>query len=72
MWLLSGTDIRLSNIEFAEAAAALLCLPSPLCADKIGCRVGDKRVDQGGCYYGGGLVEDGWRKKHDNIKLFLS
>ena len=70
MWLLSGPDIRLSNIEFAEAAAALLCLPSPLCADKIGCRVGDRRVDQGGCYCT--MVGYGWRKKHDNIKLFLS
>ena len=60
MWLLAGPgpDTRLSNMEFAEAAAALLCLPSPVCADKIGCRVGDRRVDLASCYYGGGRVED--------------
>ena len=75
MWLLSGPgpDTRLSNMEFAEAAAVLLCLPSPVCADKIGCRVGDRRVDLYGDQVQAATMEgDGWRTRHDNIKLFLS
>ena len=75
MWLLSGPgpDTRLSNMEFAEAAAALLCLPSPVCADKIGCRVGDRRVDMYGDQVQAATMEgDGWRTRHDNIKLFLT
>ena len=37
-WLLAcpGTDTRLTNKEFAEAAAANLCLPSPACAARVG------------------------------------
>ena len=75
MWLLSGPgpDTRLSNMEFSEAAAALLCLPSPVCADKIGCRVGDRRVDLYDDQVQAATMEgDGWRTRHDNIKLFLT
>ena len=32
--------LKLILTGFAEAAAALLCLPSPACADRIGCEVG--------------------------------
>ena len=37
-WLLAcpGQDTRLSNKEFAEAAAANLCLHSPACSARIG------------------------------------
>ena len=49
-WLLAlpAGDTCLSSPVFAEAAAALLCLPSPACADKIGSVVGNRRVDQYG------------------------
>jgi hypothetical protein len=49
-WLLAlpAGDTCLSSPVFAEAAAALLCIPSPACADKIGYEVGDRRVDQFG------------------------
>ena len=46
-WLLAlpGSESGLDSQVFAEAPAALLCLPSPACSDKIGCRVGDRTVD---------------------------
>ena len=49
-WLLAlpAGDTCLSSPVFAEAAAALLCLPSPACADRIGCEVGKRRVDKYG------------------------
>ena len=58
---------------FAEAAAALLCLPSPACADRIGCEVGKRRVDKFGDQVQAARVEgDNWRKSYDSIKLMLS
>ena len=46
-WLLAlpAGDTCLNSPVFAEAAAALLCLPSPACADRIGCEVGKRRVE---------------------------
>ena len=74
-WLLAlpAGDTCLSSPVFAEAAAALLCLPSPACADRIGCEVGKRRVDKYGDQVQAARVEgDNWRKRHDSIKLMLS
>ena len=66
-------DTCLSGPVFAEAAAALLCLPSPACADMIGCEVGKRRVDKFGDQVQAARVEgDNWRKRHDSIKVMLS
>ena len=74
-WLLAlpAGDTCLSSPVFAEAAAALLCLPSPACADRIGCEVGKRRVDKYGDQVQAARVErDNWRKRHDSIKMMLS
>ena len=75
-WLLAlpAGDTCLSSPVFAEAAAALLCLPSPACADKIGCEVGNRRVDQYGdqVQAARGVEGDDWRKRHDSMKMMLS
>ena len=75
-WLLAlpAGDTSLSSPVFAEAAAALLCLPSPACADKIGCEVGNRRVDQYGdqVQAARGVEGDDWRKRHDSMKMMLS
>ena len=74
-WLLAlpAGDTCLSSPVFAEAAAALLCLPSPACADRIGCEVGKRRVDKFGDQVQAARVEgDNWRKRHDSIKMMLS
>ena len=63
----------MSNAEFAEAMAALLCLPSPACADRIGQTVvGQTKV----CKYGDSVVNaamrgDGLRRRHDAIKMCI-
>ena len=63
----------LSNEEFSEATAALLCRPSPACASRVGERFGrGKVIDQWGdevvnCTMQG----DGWRRRHDALKLLL-
>ena len=64
----------MSNSEFAEAFAALLCLPSPACAPRLGQQVvGQARVDR----YGDAVVNarmrgDGFRRRHDSIKMGIS
>ena len=40
-----GPNSSLSSPIFAEALATLLCLPSRVCADRLGERVGGSRVD---------------------------
>ena len=75
VWLLClpGPAGVLSNEEFSEAAAALLCRPSPACASRVGERFGrGKVIDQWGdevvnCTMQG----DGWRRRHDALKLLL-
>jgi hypothetical protein len=65
VWLLAlpAGDTCLSSPVFAEAAAALLCLPSPACDDRIGCEVGKRRVDRYGDQVQAARVEgDNWRK----------
>ena len=67
-------NLSMSNSEFAEAFAALLCLPSPACAPRLGQQVvGQARVDR----YGDAVVNarmrgDGFRRRHDSIKMGIS
>ena len=74
-WLLAipGHETSLSNAEFAEAAAANLCLPSPACAGRLGEVVrGRVTVDAyGDNIQATGLCGDHWRKRHDYIKHLL-
>ena len=74
-WLLClpTPDTSFSAAEFAEACAALLCLPSPACASRVGVPVpGRERV----CVWGdtvnnSAMRGDGWRVRHDAVKLRL-
>ena len=59
----------LTAAEFSECTAALLCLPSPACREKLGEKVGRKRVDlYGDNVVGQKLCGDGWRRRHDEVK----
>ena len=72
-WLLSlpGPDFDLTATEFSEGFAAMLCQPSPACRSMVGRPVpGGERV----CPWGDTVVNakmkgDGFRKRHDAIKL---
>ena len=63
----------LSGAEFSEAAATLLCLPSPACASRLGEVVrGRKRIDLfGDSVRSATLPGDGYRKRHDAAKDLL-
>ena len=66
---LPGHNSTLTPEEFSECTAALLCLPSPACWQKLGERVGRSTVD----LYGDNVVSqkiagDGWRRRHDDVK----
>ena len=74
-WLLCfpGLDTSLSNEEFSEAACALLVRPSVACATRVG-----ERMPRGGtiCKWGDSVCNalmrgDGFRKRHDAMKLHL-
>ena len=74
-WLLAlpTGDTAISSPVFAEAAAAMLCIPSPVCSDKNGCVVGDRRVDLFGDGVQAARMEgDGWRTRHDFLKMVLA
>ena len=69
----TGTDTRLSSKEFAEAAAANLCLHSPACAARVGEIVkGRVKIDpygdniQATCLRG-----DHWRTRHNFLVQFF-
>ena len=74
-WLLCvpGRDTGLSNAEFQQAICTFLCLPSPACGPFVGNKInGNFFVDK----WGDGLMcaplqGDGWRVRHDNIKMLL-
>ena len=74
-WLLClpGPTSPLSSAEFSEAFAALLCAPSPACHPRLGEPVAGRRiVDK----FGDNVVNatmrgDGWRSRHDKMKLCL-
>ena len=58
---------------FAVAAASILCLPSPACDDRIGCRTGNRTVAKYGGNVQAATVEgDGWRTRHDLLKMMIA
>ena len=74
-WLqaLPGPDSSLTNAEFSEAAAAMLCLPSPACQEKLGQTIkGRVVVDlHGDQVQSTDLPGDHWTTRHNRIKLKL-
>ena len=47
----------------------VLCLPSPACRDRVGERIGGRRVDMfGDALRCKALAGDGWRTRHDRHK----
>ena len=74
-WLLAlpapGSDM--SSAVFAEAFASHLCLPSPVCEGRLGEKLCRATVDRfGDNVQAAALPGDGWRTRHDSIKLLLS
>ena len=70
-WLLTLSG--LSGPEFSEAAATLLCVPSPACASRLGERVTRRKTVDiwGDNVRSAALPGDGFRKRHDLVKNFL-
>ena len=68
--VLPGHDLTLTSSEFTECVAAMLCVPSPGCASKIGERFcGRTSVDKfGDKIMAAKMAGDGFRKRHDAIK----
>ena len=73
-WLLAlpGHANTLTSAEFAECTAALLRMPSPGCALLLGVPVGRRAVDLfGDVVMAEAVSGDGWRKRHDQVKMRL-
>ena len=68
-----GAHTSLSSPVFKEAVAALLCVPSLVCRDRVGKRVGRSRVDlYGDKIVGQNLTGGGWTRRHDSVKSELN
>jgi hypothetical protein len=68
-----GAHSSLSTPVFQEAVAALLCAPSPVCRDRVGEMIGNKRVDLFGDHIvGQNLTGGGWTRRHDTVKSELN
>ena len=68
-----GPHSSLSSPIFCEAVAAMLCVPSLVCRDRVGEVVGRSRVDP----YGDKIVSQnltggGWTRRHDAVKSELN
>ena len=62
-----------SNLEFTEALALALCMPSPACQERVGEKVGKSVVDVfGDNIMSAALPGDHWRTRHDTIKMALN
>ena len=74
-WLLAlpGGSDSLSNEEFTTAAATNLCLPQPVCVERLGELIkGRVTIDQhGDNIQSSALPGDHWRKRHDDMKIML-
>ena len=73
-WLscLPGPD-GISSQAFAEALAMSLCMPSPVCKDRVGSMVGKRSVDIfGDNIMSAALPGDHWRTRHDKLKMTLN
>ena len=74
-WLLSlpGPHNGLSSEIFSEAMCSNLCLPSPVCRDRVGERLGKVHVDlYGDKVMSAQLPGDTWRIRHDAVKMELN
>ena len=68
-----GASSSLSSPIFSEAMAALLCVPSLVCRDRVGEVVGNSKVDPfGDKLVGQNLTGGGWIRRHDTIKSELN
>ena len=74
-WLFSlpGPHDGLSSPVFAEALSTLLCMPSRVCVDRVGMKVGKSRVD----LFGEKIINEnlpggGWTRRHDKIKVEIN
>ena len=70
-WLLAlpGPHTSLTHAIFQEGLAIVLCLPSPACRDRVGDKIGGRRVDMfGDALSCKALAGDGWQTRHDRHK----
>ena len=73
-WLLSlpGPDTSLTTAIFREGLAMVLCVPSPVCRNRVGERIGESKVDLWGdtvkCE---ALVGNSWSVCHNRTKMEL-
>ena len=65
---LPGPD-GLSNQAFLEAMAIMVCMPSPVCRDRIGCLGGHEEDIFGDSIMSEILPGDHWRIRHDKVKM---
>lgn len=73
-WLLClpGPD-GMNSPAFAEALAMTLCMPSPVCKDRVGSVVGKRTVDIfGDAIMSAALPGDHWRTRHDKLKMTIN
>ena len=71
--VLPGPHTSLSSPQFSEALCVLLCLPSLCCRDRVGLRVGNRRVDLYGEQVVNATMEGpGFIRRHNSIKLELN
>ena len=74
-WLLSlpGPQNGLSADIFSEAVCSNLCLPSPVCRERVGERLGRSSIDPfGDKVMAAQLPGDTWRIRHDTVKTELN
>ena len=70
---LPGPHTSLSSPQFGEALCVILCMPSLCCRDRVGLKVGDRRVDAYGEQVVNATMEGGgFTRRHDTIKLELN
>ena len=67
---LPGPHNGLSSAIFSEAVCMNLCLPSPVCRDRVGKSIGRTKVDiHGDKVMAAHLPGDSWRIRHDTVKI---
>ena len=73
MLSLPSLETQLTSVEFSEAAAANLCLPSPSCRDRVGEVIkGNVKVDlYGDNVQSTNIPGDHWITRHDQMKLLI-
>ena len=73
LMVLPGPHTSISSPHFSEALCVLLCLPSLCCRDRVGLKVGNRRVDLYGEQVVNATMEGpGFIRRHDSIKLELN